>query len=58
MPDESPRAELIRLHDEQSEALQKEVFCPLTNTEKSEYDKRATRIRQLMSQLQDSSSLV
>jgi len=53
MPHESPKAEMLRLRHEQSEARQHEVFGGLTSDERAAYDIRQTRLHELEQQLFD-----
>ena len=48
MEDETPHDELMRLLKAQLKTRQDEIYCGLSQTEKTEYDRRAERIRELV----------
>jgi hypothetical protein len=51
MKGEEIQAEMIQLLKQQTEAVEKEVFGGLTDTEEQEYSERKERISELQTQL-------
>jgi len=52
MNEENPQSELARLLQEQTKTRQREVYGGLSHAEKTEYNRRAERIRELRTHLQ------